>query len=210
MPLANAHSKKRFFIEMFTRDIPLLDCVLDLIDNCIDGLARTGKLKMHTISEDIFGRGSNLVPRKAHRPYVRIEFDSIRFRISDSCGGIDYEYALDDVFNFGHSTTRSKEYLGVYGVGMKRALFKMGKRFIIQSRTVKNGFKCDLDIEQWMGQDAKMEDWTIDLTEISAAETPAKAGTEIIVKPLKKEVAGCLSRVSKVTYARQLGGYMPS
>lgn len=127
MPSANAHLKKRFFIEMFTRDIPLLDCVLDLIDNCIDGLARAGRLQMHTISEDIFGGGSNSVPRKPDRPYIRIEFDSNHFKISDNCGGIDYQYALDDVFNFGHSTTRSNEYLGVYGVGMKRALFKMGK-----------------------------------------------------------------------------------
>ncbi len=193
MPRANAHPKKRFFIEMFTRDIPLLDCVLDLIDNCIDGLARTGQLQMHTISDDIFGRGSNSVPRKADQPYVKIEFDGNRFRISDSCGGIDYQYALDDVFNFGHSTTRSKEYLGVYGVGMKRALFKMGKRFMIQSMTVKNGFKCNLDVEKWMAKDAKMEDWTIAITKIPAARTPAQAGTEIVVAPLKKEVAELLS-----------------
>ena len=55
MPQANAHPKKRFFVEMFTRDIPLLDCVLDLIDNCFDGLARTGRLKMNTVSDSIFG-----------------------------------------------------------------------------------------------------------------------------------------------------------
>lgn len=193
MALANAHPKKRFFIEMFTRDIPLLDCVLDLIDNCIDGLARAGQLQMHTISEDIFGGGSNSVPRKSDRPYIKIEFDNSHFRISDNCGGIDYQYALDDVFNFGHSTTRSNEYLGVYGVGMKRALFKMGKRFTIDSKTVQNGFKCDLNVEKWMAQDAKMEDWTIELTETPAARIPAQAGTEIVVDPLKKEVADILS-----------------
>lgn len=193
MAKANAHPKKQFFIEMFTRDIPLLDCVLDLIDNCVDGLARTGQLQMHTISDDIFSQGSNSVPRKADRPYVEIEFDSNQFRIIDSCGGIDYLYALDDVFNFGHSTTRSKEYLGVYGVGMKRALFKMGKRIVIKSRTVKNGFECNLDVEKWMANDAKMEDWTIDITKIPAARTPTLAGTEIVVAPLKKEVADLLS-----------------
>lgn len=193
MPLANAHPKKRFFIEMFTRDIPLLDCVLDLIDNCIDGLARTGQLKMHTISDDIFSHGSNSVPNKARRPYIRIEFDSTHFRITDVCGGIDYDYALEDVFNFGHSTTRSKEYLGVYGVGMKRALFKMGKHFVITSRTTKNGFSCELDVDKWMAKDAKMEDWTINLTQTQAARTPALAGTEIDVAPLKTEVADLLS-----------------
>lgn len=191
--MANAHPKKRFFIETFTRDIPLLDCVLDLIDNCIDGLARTGQLKMHTISDDIFGRGSHTVPRKADRPYVRIEFNSSQFRIIDSCGGIDYQYALNDVFNFGHGTTRSKEYLGVYGVGMKRALFKMGSRFVIKSQTTNTGFECDLDVEKWAARDDKMEDWTIELTPTSPARTQVLAGTDILVAPLIREVADRLS-----------------
>lgn len=193
MPLANAHPKKRFFIEMFTRDIPLLDCVLDLIDNCVDGLARTDRLQMHTISDDIFGKQSNKAPREADRPHVRVEFDAKRFRISDNCGGIDYEYALEDVFNFGHSTARSKEYLGVYGVGMKRALFKMGDNFEIESKTANSGFKCTLDVAEWMKRDAKMEDWTIPLTKVPAARTPKQAGTEIVVSALKKEVADLLS-----------------
>lgn len=194
MPLANAYPKKRFFIEMFTRDIPLLDCVLDLIDNCIDGLARANKLKMHTISDDIFGRGSNVVPKKADRPKIQIEFNSKKFRISDNCGGIDYKYALEDVFNFGHSIERSQEYLGVYGVGMKRALFKMGKQFIIKSKTSKNGFECALDVDSWMANDTKMDDWKIDLKEIAAAKKSSSAGTDILVEPLKKEVADRFSQ----------------
>jgi len=193
MPLANAHPKKRFFIEMFTRDIPLLDCVLDLIDNCVDGLARTGRLQMHMISDDIFRKQSTKAPCDADRPHVRVEFNAQRFRISDNCGGIDYKYALEDVFNFGHSTTRSKEYLGVYGVGMKRALFKMGDSFEIESKTVKNGFKCKLDVINWMNKDSEMDDWTIPLTELPAARTPNQAGTEIVVSRLKEEVANLLS-----------------
>src|SRR6185436_11876911 len=116
-----------------------------------------------------------------------------RFRISDNCGGIQYEYALKDVFNFGNSTARSKEYLGVYGVGMKRALFKMGDNFEIESKTVDSGFKCTLDVAEWMKKDDDMKDWTIPLTEISAARPPGEAGTKIVVSPLKKEVADLLS-----------------
>lgn len=36
MRYANAEVRKQFFTEMFTRDITLEDCVLDLIDNSID------------------------------------------------------------------------------------------------------------------------------------------------------------------------------
>lgn len=193
MQLANAHPKKHFFIEMFTRDIPLLDCVLDLIDNCVDGLARTGHLQMHMISNEIFEGKSIKASRGANRPHVKVEFDSSHFRISDNCGGIDYKYALEDVFNFGHNTARSKEYLGVYGVGMKRALFKMGDVFEIDSKTVNNGFKCRLNVTEWMNKDAKMEDWTIPLTETSAAATLKQAGTVIVVPSLKKDVAELLS-----------------
>ncbi len=34
--LAKAYPRKHFFFEMFTRDLSLEDCVLDLIDNSID------------------------------------------------------------------------------------------------------------------------------------------------------------------------------
>ncbi len=193
MPDANAHPKKHFFIEMFTRDIPLLDCVLDLIDNCVDGLARTGRLKMHTISEDIFHRKGVSAASRSDRPHVRLTFDAKQFQIADNCGGIDYDYALEDVFNFGHSTKRTKEYLGVYGVGMKRALFKMGDRFQIDSKTVDNGFTCDLDVPQWMANDSRMEDWTIPLTPSKPATAEGRAGTTITVSKLKKNVSELLS-----------------
>lgn len=191
--LANAHPKKRFFIEMFTRDIPLLDCVLDLIDNCVDGLARTGHLQMHTVSNEIFGKPSSKSLHELDQAKISVEFSETHFKISDNCGGIDYNYALQDVFNFGHSTERSKEYLGVYGVGMKRALFKMGNCFEIESKTTKNGFKCSLDVLDWMSKDSTMDDWTIPLTPIAGEKTLKKAGTKIVVSSLKPEVAHLLS-----------------
>lgn len=193
MPDANAHPKKHFFIEMFTRDIPLLDCVLDLIDNCVDGLARTGRLQMHTISDDIFSKKGRPTPDRSDRPHVRVTFDGTKFQIADNCGGIDYNYALSDVFNFGHSTKRTKEYLGVYGVGMKRALFKMGDRFRIESKTVDNGFTCDINVPKWMAADSKMEDWTIPLTPSRAARSLSLAGTTITVPSLKKNVSELLA-----------------
>jgi hypothetical protein len=41
---ARAYPTKEFFIEMFTRDISLEDCILDLIDNSIDSLIRARKI----------------------------------------------------------------------------------------------------------------------------------------------------------------------
>jgi len=192
MPVANAHPKKRFFIEMFTRDIPLVDCVLDLIDNCFDGLARAGKLDLHTVSDDIFGKNAKPAPKKRSRPYIRVTFSQSQFQIKDNCGGINYTDALDDVFNFGHNKPLSAQYLGVYGVGMKRALFKMGDYFTVTSKTSKNGFKCELDVPQWMAKDSTMDDWTIPLTATKAAESSKRAGTTITVSQLKGDVADLL------------------
>ena len=38
-----AFPAKRFFVEMLTRDIELKDSLLDLLDNCIDGVMREKK-----------------------------------------------------------------------------------------------------------------------------------------------------------------------
>lgn len=43
---ASAIPHKRFFLEMFTRDISLQDCILDLIDNSVDGIIRSQDLEL--------------------------------------------------------------------------------------------------------------------------------------------------------------------
>ena len=51
-----AYPRKQFFIEMFTRDIGLEDCILDLIDNSMDALLR---IRNVVIEKEIvtFGKG---------------------------------------------------------------------------------------------------------------------------------------------------------
>ena len=51
--MANAYPKKKFFVDMFTRDISLEDCLLDLIDNSIDGLIRSKQLDTRNIDKYI-------------------------------------------------------------------------------------------------------------------------------------------------------------
>lgn len=53
----------------------------------------------------------------------------------------------------------------------------MGESFEIESKTIQSGFKCTLNIAEWMKKDDSMEDWTIPLTEIPAARTLKLAGT---------------------------------
>jgi hypothetical protein len=93
-----AYPRKQFFIEMFTRDITLEDCILDLIDNAMDSYLRTRKID---VGAEVFGQsGAGAVE---HPGEIKIDFSKKEFRISDNCGGIDRKAADDDVFCFGHA-----------------------------------------------------------------------------------------------------------
>ena len=48
--VAKAYPRKNFFVQMFTKDISLEDCVLDLIDNSIDGFIRSRHLRLSEIA----------------------------------------------------------------------------------------------------------------------------------------------------------------
>ena len=106
---------KAFFVDMLTRDISLADSILDLLDNCVDGVLRSKK------------SSKTLKPYKGY--YADIIFNKSGFSIKDNCGGIPWKlhkYA----FRMGRSKERPKEVdgsVGVYGIGMKRAIFKMGE-----------------------------------------------------------------------------------
>ena len=39
----DARPVKSFFVQMLTRDIALADAILDLLDNCVDGILRQKK-----------------------------------------------------------------------------------------------------------------------------------------------------------------------
>lgn len=39
----DARPVKSFFVSMLTRDISLYDAILDLLDNCVDGIVRSTK-----------------------------------------------------------------------------------------------------------------------------------------------------------------------
>jgi len=186
--LANAYPKKSFFIQMFTKDVSLEDCVLDLLDNSVDGLIRTQKIKLSAISQSIFRRNGSAQTQKAGVPVVRIDYSQRELTVHDTCGGIDWEYALTEAFNFGHSRQHRLGYLGVYGVGLKRALFKIGRKFRIMSRTLDSGFTCDLDVDQWLSKDDRLEDWKIPLESAPKAESARSAGTVIRITRLHEEV----------------------
>jgi hypothetical protein len=119
---ATAVPTKQFFVSMLTRDIKLEDAILDLIDNCLDGALRLGNGGKPDYSKYL----------------VKITLVKDHFSIEDNCGGIPREVAKNYAFKMGREPNDNRdsdtETIGMYGVGMKRAIFKMGRNAIVKTR----------------------------------------------------------------------------
>ena len=164
----DASPTKAFFVEMLTRDITLEDAILDLLDNCLDGLLRSSTKKS----------------LKIKNPYKEINFDKDSFSIDDNCGGIPWslhEYA----FRMGRPRTRSADGLptvGAYGIGMKRAIFKIGKSSLIQTKHKDEIYDVEISTK-WI------EDETWNLEAVEGERNECDDGTSIIVGSLHTAVA---------------------
>ena len=179
---------KRFIVDMLTRDISLNDTILDLIDNCLDGVKRMGK--ENALSEF----------------FVEIEFDGKSFKITDNCGGIPLDIAKESAFASGapdHNSNKKPGMVGVYGIGMKRAIFKLGRDAVVTSRsfeTYKMKKRCDFQVEineTWL--DSK--DWKpLDIKKIAVK---GGTGTTIVVKKLNQSTSSILSTKSAVSKLRK-------
>lgn len=168
---------KRFFVEMLTRDIELQDAILDLLDNCVDGALRsTG------------GEGKGTAPYEGY--WAKISFDAEKFVIEDNCGGIPKELAENYAFRLGRpdpERDRDVPTVGAYGIGMKRAIFKMGQDSTIESKTAEAQFKVKIP-KEWMDDDS---DWNLSLdTEPVNIEN---YGTRITIDDLRESTSRMLS-----------------
>lgn len=180
---ADASPTKRFFADIITRDIELDDAIQDLVDNCVDGARRLRP------SGDF------------HDLWVNIHVSGASFSIADNCGGIPLEIARKYAFKFGRAegfeeTTHS---VGQFGIGMKRALFKMGEVFEVISTEPKAHFEIRVNIRDWL-QDKINWDFPIEPL-VEKRFPPAKTGTTLKIAPL---AAGVGDRFKQNTFVAEL------
>jgi len=174
-PRADANPDKLFFVDSITKDISLLDCVLDLIDNAIDSAA--SKLNPGDVLN---------VPDCLKDKTIKINFSPTQFKISDNATGISLEDAKDPVFRFGTLKKDSNESIGYYGIGLKRATFKMGKKIVVKSITSTEHFDVNVDIPIWL--DAPT-DWTFPISVYETNGNFTDTGVEITIDDLYKEIS---------------------
>ena len=166
---ADASATRGFFVDMLVRDISVRGAVLDLIDNAVDAAS------MHaSAASDLAGFS------------VELEFGAERFAIKDNCGGMDIETARNNAFRFGRPPGFDPQTsIGQFGIGMKRAIFRLGKRFRIDSSTAETRFTMDVDIERW--RDEPDPQWTFPMV---VADSPAPShGTTVEVLDLHDGVS---------------------
>ena len=169
----DASPVKSFFVLMLTRDISLEDAILDLLDNCVDGILRSMKKK----------RG-----KKPYSGYwAKIDFDKDTFIIQDNCGGIPWnlhEYA----FRMGPSSdrpSRPEGSVGVYGIGMKRAIFKMGKDCLISTQNENDNYEIEIKPE-WIDDESE-NGWEIPVR--ASRKSMKEDGTTIVIGNLYPGIA---------------------
>ncbi len=166
---------KAFFVNMITRDISLGDAILDLLDNAVDGVKRAA------------GAGPlDFAPHFAH-----LAFSPAEFKISDNCGGIPIAIAKEYAFRFGRPDDVIAEptphSIGLYGIGMKRALFKMGRSIDVSSSTGQASFRVSIDVDTWRKQPD--DNWDFSLSDVVTQGTMEPVGTRITVKNLHDWIA---------------------
>lgn len=175
---AVASPTKDFFVRMLTRDIELQDALLDLLDNCVDGIIRSGT-----------------TPTDSTKPYsgfrATLTMAPEHFIIEDNCGGIPIQVAKKYAFAMGRPPTAESSgqgaTVGMYGIGMKRAVFKLGTEAFVESRH-DEGFAVEFT-PTWLGDDK----WD-DLPMYQLDDNKLKEnGTRIEVYQLNEEVKSAFS-----------------
>lgn len=178
--LIDARPTKEFFVSMLVRDVDLLDAIIDLIDNSVDGARR-----LRPPGQESW------VGLK-----VDVETTATRFLISDNCGGISLAMAREYAFRFGRDPDRGVDAgsIGQFGVGMKRTLFKLGRHFIVESKTEDQSFSLEQDVDAWRRSPL----WEFVLTDVDLTTRRSKdeTGTSIEVNELHRPVADDLSNAN--------------
>lgn len=149
--LVDSSPSKEFFLNMITKDVTVESSILDLIDNSIDAFkrmndrTRQGVIKIsYSISQDYFS-------------------------IDDNCGGMTKEIAISKAFRFGNNREREAGTLGMYGIGMKRSIFKIGSDFVVESKTDSDSFKVYMDHDEWINlrdEETKADLWKFHLDDV--------------------------------------------
>lgn len=169
---------KEVVVDSLIRDISVDACILDLIDNSIDAARENiGTLVSREIRQ--------ISERHFDRYEVNIKISGEEFQITDNCGGITSNHLKNSVLRFGQRSQHESG-IGVFGVGLNRAIFKLGKSIELNSDTGLERCSLSLDTEKYI----KSDNW---LLPAQKHQTQGKIGTTISIRKIPTEISATLS-----------------
>lgn len=153
-----ANPAKSFFVSMLIKDITLRDAIGDLVDNAVDAIK--------ALVED----KNNLSGYK-----VEVTLNGDEFTIKDNGQGMSTDIARSTAFNFGKAKDHQliENSIGQFGIGMKRAFFKIGSFISVHSVTENSCFDIDIDVPDWL---AIANKWEFEFKEDTLQEETLQTG----------------------------------
>jgi len=124
----------------------------------------------------------HLLPSSYEGYIISLTLNGTQLRITDNCGGISKDHLATMVLRFGE-TSEHELGIGVFGVGLNRALFKLGARSVLKTDTGAERSELTLDVPQYL---AKKDNWKVPARSLP---TTGKAGTEIEITNLPTSIS---------------------
>lgn len=140
---------KTVVVDSLTKDATILECVLDLIDNSIDAAREAAYAEL---TED----EQKLLLEDYSDFKIDLTLNGSEFCISDNCHGVDPSALAKSVLRFGERSFHEMG-IGLYGVGLNRALFKLGRYSELTTDTGTERSHLVLDVEAYLASD----DWNL-------------------------------------------------
>jgi Histidine kinase-, DNA gyrase B-, and HSP90-like ATPase len=157
-----------------TKDVSVDACIFDLIDNSIDAARET-------IFADRSPEDQKTLPESYAGFEIKLTLSGNGFKIEDNCGGISVEPLKTMVLRFRKRSSHQLG-IGIFGVGLNRALFKLGKVSHLRTDTGKQRAELILKTDDYL----KSDDWELPAQEF---QSTGQVGTEIEIRQLPSDIA---------------------
>lgn len=199
---AQAYVTKPFLIDIITRDIGITEAILELVDNSLDKAVEKYKIDVtKSLVEEYQFDARKKLPEAIS---VNIRLSKNEFIIEDNCGGITRDDLEKEVFIFGNPKEDTKyNGLSAFGIGMKRAFFKLGKKVELYTITENTEESAVIwDINEWLGLGE--DNWNIPFSSVDDVSLEYEyelPGTAIKVEILNDSVK---TRFGQVDFIKTL------
>lgn len=165
---------KEVVVNGITRDASVEACIFDLIDNAIDG-ARD------TLFKGIPSDAHEVLPDSYDGFRIELTLNSTGLKIVDNCGGIAVDSLKNMVLRFGRQSDHEMG-IGAFGVGLNRALFKLGTVSHLRTDTGSQRAELVLKTKEYLDSPG----WELPAEEFQSAGV---VGTEIEIRSPPDDIA---------------------